>query len=443
MKTGSRVTIWLVGLILCCGLFLTACGGGGGGGDDDDESGNVPATGSDYTLLAWNDLGMHCLNPTYDTLVILPPYNTVWAQLVKRGSPPQIVTSGVTLSYRLVNNTSSADKIYSGFGSDYGQFWTYVLDLFGITLTLDTGLNLVDPTRHNGLAGTMVVSGSHFEVNGIPATPVDDDGVWNPYQVIEITAKDSGGNTLAQTRATVPTSDEINCAKCHGTNAFDNILQLHDNGEGTNLVGSKPVLCASCHGSPALNAPNNGAPYLSQAIHGYHAAHTTATCYDCHPGTTTKCNRSLAHTATDGNCTSCHGTLQNVATTIANGRIPWGSEPNCSDCHSGVAEVNTGTVLYRNALGHGGMNCAACHGSPHAMYPSREATDNYQPLQYQGKALSMGSCAVCHSGSKGEGSGEFIEEHGSGNPSACNVCHTSISSSNTSLWPHAFQWTNR
>ncbi|WP_029918118.1 multiheme c-type cytochrome [Pelobacter seleniigenes] len=443
MKTRNRVTIWLVGLILCCGLFLTACGGGGGGGDNDDDSSNVPATGSDYTLLAWNDLGMHCLNPTYDTLVILPPYNTVWAQLVKRGSPPQIVTSGVTLSYRLVNNTSSADKTYSGFGSDYGQFWTYVLDLFGITLTPDTGLNLVDPTRHNGLSGTMVVSGSHFEVNGIPATPVDDDGVWNPYQVIEITAKDGNGNTLAQTRATVPTSDEINCAKCHGTNAFANILQLHDAGEGTSLASSTPVLCASCHGSPALNAPNNGAPYLSQAIHGYHATHSTATCYDCHPGTTTKCNRSLAHTAADGNCTSCHGTLQNVATTIANGRIPWGSEPNCSDCHTGVAEVNTGTVLYRNAVGHGGMNCAACHGSPHAMYPSREATDNYQPLQYQGKALSLGSCAVCHSGSKGEGSGEFIEEHGSGNPSACNVCHTSITSSNTSLWPHAFQWTNR
>jgi len=29
----------------------------------------------DYSVFAWNDLGMHCLNPTYDKLVILPPYN--------------------------------------------------------------------------------------------------------------------------------------------------------------------------------------------------------------------------------------------------------------------------------------------------------------------------------------------------------------------------------
>lgn len=33
----------------------------------------------EYVLFAWNDLGMHCLNPTYNTAVILPPYNTVCA----------------------------------------------------------------------------------------------------------------------------------------------------------------------------------------------------------------------------------------------------------------------------------------------------------------------------------------------------------------------------
>ncbi len=32
-----------------------------------------------YVVLAWNDLGMHCLNPTYDVLVVLPPYNNLVA----------------------------------------------------------------------------------------------------------------------------------------------------------------------------------------------------------------------------------------------------------------------------------------------------------------------------------------------------------------------------
>jgi hypothetical protein len=39
---------------------------------------HVPGTGG-YIVFAWNDLGMHCLNPTYDSAVILPPYNTVWS----------------------------------------------------------------------------------------------------------------------------------------------------------------------------------------------------------------------------------------------------------------------------------------------------------------------------------------------------------------------------
>lgn len=422
-------------------VTLVACGGSGGGsisdGGDDDGGGSgsiSTATGS-YSLFAWNDLGMHCLNPTYDTLVILPPYNTVWAQLVKRGSPPELVTSGVTLTYAMVNNSTSADKTYPLLGSDYGQFWTYALELFGINLPAEVGLT------NNGLSGTMVVSGSHFEIDGIPVTPVDDDNIWSPYQVMEITARDSLGEIIAQTRATVPTSDEINCSKCHGVDAFQDILEEHE----PDLSGLTPVLCADCHGSPALGTigPGSSGRYLSEVIHDSHA-HRGASCYDCHPGETTKCSRSLAHTSADGNCEACHGTMQNVADTIVSGRIPWVTEPKCSQCHAGVSEVDTGSILYRNAVGHGGLNCAACHGSPHAMVPSREASDNYQAIQYQGEALSIGSCAVCHSRSRGDGLGEFLEEHGgSRNPSACGVCHTSIDTIDPNFWPHHFEWTNR
>jgi hypothetical protein len=49
----------------------------------------------DYIVFSWNDLGMHCANPSYDKLVLLPPYNTLLAQVVKRGNPPQVVTSGL------------------------------------------------------------------------------------------------------------------------------------------------------------------------------------------------------------------------------------------------------------------------------------------------------------------------------------------------------------
>ena len=38
-----------------------------------------------YILLGWNDLGMHCYNRDFQDLAVLPPYNTLWAQVIKRG----------------------------------------------------------------------------------------------------------------------------------------------------------------------------------------------------------------------------------------------------------------------------------------------------------------------------------------------------------------------
>jgi len=200
--------------------------------------------------------------------------------------------------------------------------------------------------------------------------------------------------------------------------------------------------------SPALGqtGPGSSGLYLSQAIHGFHASQGAA-CLDCYPGATTKCNRSLAHMGNpqDGNCTTCHGTMQQVAQSIGNGsRIPWADEPKCVTCHTGVPDVDTGAVLYRNDQGHGNLYCAACHDSPHAMYPSREASDNYQPLQYQSSSKTIGSCGVCHDNSRGEGIEDFGEEHAGpgGRPTACRVCHTQVST-NTTAWPHAYRWRAR
>lgn len=401
---------------------------------------NTGITG-EYSVFAWNDLGMHCLNPSYDKLVILPPFNNVLVQVVKRGDPPTIVTADINVSYKLTNNTTSYNK------RAYGGFWDNALKLFGTSPAHDIGL------KGYGLTGNMNVSGDHFVAEGIPVVPVNDNATWNPFQVAEITVKNNSGAIIAQIQATVPTSDEINCAKCHGSttvNAFDDILAKHDLKHSTTLssASSKPVLCAGCHPSPALGITTGPQMYLSRALHGSHADKTSITCYDCHPGTSTKCNRSLAHTTDNGNCTTCHGNMANVASTIAAGRIPWASEPQCVTCHTGVDGVNTGTTLYRNSKGHGNVYCAACHGSPHAMYPSREASDNYQSKQYQGftsKIKSIGSCGVCHNNSRGGGSvSEFAETHGGRNPDkviGCRACHTSISSS-TSAWPHAYTWKN-
>lgn len=437
MKRKFSLTL-CAAVIMLAALAHVSCSksndGGTGGGDP-----AIPATSMAYVVFAWNDLGMHCLNPTYNKAVILPPYNTLWAQVVKRGDPPAIVTSGVTVEYAIRANTYSYGK------RDYGQFWDNCPILFSTTLAHDKGLNLEDPGIHNGLAGTMVLKGSHFQVNGIPLVPVNDAMAWDPYQVADITVKDSSGNVLVQTRATVPTSDEISCSKCHGADALLDVLNEHDDEEGTRLAANRPVLCAACHGSPVLNinGPGSSGRFLSQAIHGFHASKGAA-CYDCHPGATTKCSRSNAHTAADGNCVACHGALSNVAGTVASGqRIPWLQEPKCVTCHGGIAEVDTSATLYRNAFGHHGISCAACHGSPHAQVPTSQAADNYQAIQFQGKARPIGDCKACHDSTRGGGGiDEFADAH-KNRATACAVCHTAAPAANAADWPHQFMWKKR
>jgi hypothetical protein len=430
--------------------LVVSCGGGGGGGSDNDGGGNVSISSQPVIVFAGNDLGMHCLNASYDRDVILPPYNNLWAQVVQRGNPPAVNPAGMRVFYEIVNNTFSYGK------GSFGQFWDNMAAIFGVNPPKPHNIGLTN----NGLSGEMSRVGDHFEVTGVPVTPIDDNGVKNPYQVAKITVRDANNNILATTQCTVPTSDEFNCKKCHRSALSPSApvapyLQLHDQSHATSLsTRQTPFLCASanCHVSPALGqSAQQGVSYLSKAIHGLHGrlSANQPTCYDCHPGQQAKCNRSARHTAADGNCTdtNCHGSLANVAATIAAGRIPWVSEPKCATCHGGntIPQVDTGATLYRNAVGHGGMRCPACHGSPHAMVPSQLDLDNYQAIQYQGAALTIGTCGVCHGNSRGEGTSEFAEEHGGSSPKkriACHICHTIVNVVPT-RWPHAYKWQSR
>jgi mono/diheme cytochrome c family protein len=108
------------------------------------------------------------------------------------------------------------------------------------------------------------------------------------------------------------------------------------------------------------------------------------------------------NSATDPGCANCHGNLTKVATDLKAGRKPWLQEPTCAQCHG--AAYSTGTTLYRNARGHGGIQCITCHNSPHAWWPSRNAADNLLPdqLQKNTNAIGNNACYVCHTdGRKG------------------------------------------
>jgi hypothetical protein len=390
-----NLAVLLASTFVICLMITTAPSGGTQAAAAQDA-----LASSRYVVIAWNDLGMHCISPTFDQMAILPPFNNLQAQVIRRGDPPTIVTSGVTLRYSIKKNTTVAGKT---------DFWDYVQPLFGVDLPLGVGLT------GNGLAGTMQMVGDRFEARGIPTVPLDDRMRWYPYQKGVVKAFDGSGALLAKTTATIPVSDELHCDRCHAAGGIgapgidtgrieSNILTIHDRRVGTDLTANMPVLCASCHADNALGTPGQpGVSSLSLAMHGKHASlgANAPGCYDCHPGDRTQCLRTalegMGPSGADPRCERCHGTLQNVATSIEAGRRPWLEEPTCAQCHgTGFA---TNEPLYRNSQGHGRVFCAACHNSPHAWYPSQLTLDNKQPMALQGSRGPIGderNCTVCH-----------------------------------------------
>jgi len=378
-----------------------------------------------YKIIGWNDLGMHCMNESFANLAVLPPYNNLWAQVIRQGPNPEIVTSGVTVEYSIDGNTYSAGKT---------DFWQYAKQLFGKDLEPNVGLT--DAT----LAGKMhTAAGDHFAIEGVPLTPYLDSApgpgsqYWYPYQKAHLVAKDSvTGAVLAETTTVAPVSTEMRCDTCHADgmregirtgNVETNILTLHDKEENTNLMGTRPVLCATCHGSNALGMPGNlELPNLSRAMHNRHAPEGNAAaspwlaaaqaliaradsatippavtdegtndCYLCHPGQQTQCLRDVMNSK-GITCINCHGGTADVANPA---RRPWIDEPRCGACHAAQFAENDGK-RYRDSVGHGGIYCEACHGSPHAILPSTQPNDNIQNIALQGHKGTLSDCTVCH-----------------------------------------------
>ena len=444
------------------------------------QNGQLPSTSvpeltlggqSGYSIFAINDLGMHCGD--FDTRIssILPPFNVLHAQVIRKGANPEILNeaSGISVAYSASSNPF--DPILAGVsptgkpllssvtaGQVYKtNFWDVVsgssetialkayrpfyppgiLDAFAPVA--DQGLPVPDLERlyrgdgqlvaeqqsMPGIAVSYVVNDAQnfsqfvgslpfftdfpfgytssavnwYEAAGIPASAFDDAGRENPYPLIRVQAHDAGGGLLASVDTVAPISGESNCQGCHGapvdggngtatadlttvaTTLDDpmldevplivsreyaadiNILRLHDQKHGTFLEGSEPVVCQTCHYTPALDLtqagpsgsendvsagnPSNGRDQvihksMSNVMHSHHATVTDAngaplfpsmppavdgaghlrdplqantllqqTCYQCHPGSRTGCSRGAM--ASGGMlCQDCHGDMQQV-----------------------------------------------------------------------------------------------------------------------------------
>jgi hypothetical protein len=404
---------------------------------------------SDYVLLVWNDLGMHCLSDGDSWFSFLPPANTLEAQIIKRADPPVLMRNDVVLSY-------SVEKGFEN-PSAHSDFWKHSESLYGKKLESNVGL------FGKGMKGLFDFDSTtnSFIAGGIPVVPYNDDGSYNPFPILNVEARDkSSGSLLVATKVVAPVSAEIGCRNCHGggwrvmnSGLSDvtaiNILTLHDRRHGTELLAlaesGKPQLCQSCHPDPVLAARGTpGVVDFSAAMHGWHAHYVpmedSRSCALCHPSNpqgNTRCQRD-PHAEFGMGCVDCHGTLTADAIALLRGemskppaarllkpftiagndtgasRIAWNGQVDCLNCHqnfqapagdaSGTSRwTKHASELYRKRADDAGVRCPACHGSPHAMYPARNPMnrdrDNIQPIQYSGSRAPIGTnntCAICH-----------------------------------------------
>jgi len=390
--------VWGVCLAVVMAGMLLGCGGSSGGKSGGGQPG--PTTnGAAMTVLGYNDLGMHCMNQDFSEMMILPPYNTLHAQVIdRRGDGPRLVTSGISVGYTIPGNTHSADKT---------NFWSFAKPLLGVSPAQNIGLT------GNGLSGMMTANPSgDWSATGIPLTPITDAGQENAYQLATVTVT-ANGKTMAQTQAVTPVSWEISCNLCHNTAGIStatDILRAHDRLHGTTLEAQKPVLCGQCHQQAPLGTTGQaGVPPLSTSMHSAHASRmapvlgqvNNVACYACHPGIRTHCLRDV-HFSGGMTCTDCHTSIEAVGSA---GRRPWVDEPRCADCHGKTnpsLQYEQPNTLYRDSRGHHGVHCSACHGSPHAITPTVVAADNVQAVTVQGHAGTINKCTVCHSQQPGD-----------------------------------------
>ncbi|HZU87452.1 MAG TPA: hypothetical protein VFF78_08205 [Anaerolineaceae bacterium] len=373
-------------------------------------AGVLPQAGplGNYVVFAWNNLGMHCFQLDYSVFLILPPYNIFWAQVISRGDEPRIVNSGVTVSYSMPQVTQP---------TQYTNFWDYAA-AYGWNLQPGIGLT------GKGTSGTLDAQGDAFVAAGVPVVDHNDDGTWDPYPFFLVNVKNGSGQTVAETVNVAPASTEMRCDLCHAGNTYQEVLQnillTHDQSMGTELLkqsqSGKPVACNTCHSDAAMGVmTNNGATQsLSGAMHTFHADKMQAgnlpgnICQSCHPGPSTQCLRDAMSEA-GITCQDCHGGMADVGDP---NRTPWVNLPQCTSCHtSQLSKTNTkhidnpnqnltssASALYQNSKAHGGggIYCAACHGSPHAIYPTVTERDNQQSIRLQGHAGPIAECSVCH-----------------------------------------------
>ncbi|RLJ17054.1 cytochrome C [bacterium endosymbiont of Escarpia laminata] len=382
---------------------------------------------------------------------------------------------------------------------------TFVFDLFGGNPPADMGLlgqsmpgvNAPYTANEDQPFGHYDADFGWFSAEGVPILPVDDAGQANAYPLMQVTASDkTSGQALASLDIVLPVASEADCQNCHALGEIGadsnrrpgvdfifpddindpndvlqaakvNILRLHDNKHGTDIDNQRPVLCAGCHYSAALDLAGNGGPVgnqlghamMSQVMHGHHGelrdpatdqlifpenGTLEETCYQCHPGKVTKCLRGAMGGA-GITCQNCHGGMLAVggvhnlpvggsldgANDGTTPRRPWIDEPRCESCHTGDSNDHLGDTIRLSQTWESADPSATPRRADNKRFAENPAKLYRNSLGHGGVA-----CEGCHGsthaiwpnalpGSNDNVAAEQLQGH-AGTISECSSCHTTL-----------------
>jgi hypothetical protein len=395
-------------------------------------TGSTPSSAGGTRLFAWNDLGMHCMDTDYSVFTLLPPFNTLTAQLMVNGKlvNDDATSANYTIEYVAMTDPSgstNSSHMYTNpvDNKQYAKtnFWDTFTAMFGAPAP-NPGVGIFPfptPTAipaaldWNGVNPDLAGHNNYkwYEAYGIPVTPTDDQGRFKPYPMVQVTAKNSSGQVIATTSSVLPVSTEMNCKVCHAsvtgsaaakpsggwvnpvaTNTERdwrvNVLRLHDErnkdngnyaallvkkGYGASLEGSvttasppKPIFCDTCHNSNALAYWGFAG---EQGVTQMTEAMHKRHAKDTVMDATT--GKPLDQIGTRDACYACH---PGKSTNCLRGAMGNPIDPSDSSKHL--------------------MECQSCHGSMKVVGSAQMADPSTGSLRARSPWFDMPTCQTCH-----------------------------------------------
>lgn len=142
-----------------------------------------------YVVFPFNNLGMHCTDSDFSIFSLLPPFNTLHAQVIQVGPVPVVLTSNeVQVVFQAMADGTGSINTRSAPQVPKTNFWQYAFSLFGVNLAPDDGIEGVKMPGTVNAWGPLTFESNMrwFAANGIPITPTDDAGNFNPYPMMKV-----------------------------------------------------------------------------------------------------------------------------------------------------------------------------------------------------------------------------------------------------------------